>query len=686
MIDDIFSKDGYLSRKLKGYQPREGQIAMARAVQGEHRSQILEAGTGIGKTFAYLAPIIQNGMKAVVSTGTRALQNQLFEHDIPFLSEVLGRQVTSAMLKGRSNYLCLRNTAKPEESASVLFPREISDWKKVLAFANRPPENWNGDIGAIRDVPESSPALKAAVSTSETCPKSACKYYDQCFLYKARSRVHRADIVIVNHHLFLSDLQLRRKGKLDTEIIPSCDIMVFDEAHLLPNAAVSCFGETVSLGGMTRMLKGFDEDLARLGAPPDVTALFGQWKAAKDLLIEHSLNFRLKMPARDVLDNAEWFEAAIDLAVAIERARGSAARYAESLPEESRERMSAVAASAEKEKDTLIRWMELAKGEAGYEKQNEDLGDEEDGPDRGMSWACWLEKGDRPQSLTLRAAPLSCSEIFQKTWKEKESRVVMTSATLSVDGNFDVFQSEVGMDDDGVFAKSWESPFDFKNRAMLYLPQGMPEPNDSEHTESAVKAFVPLARANGGRAFMLFSSKKALKEGAQLLRDILGKEEYTVIEQGDESPGSLLEQFRKTERAVLAGTRTFWQGVDVKGDALSLVAVDKIPFGSPGDPLFQARREWIEKNGGKAFFEYQLPEAIILMKQVAGRLMRDSGDWGVFMVCDPRLSPGIYKANYRNKILDSLPPMRHSSDEKAACEFLEKMRASEGKPATGDRS
>ncbi len=719
----IFAEDGPLARAIEGYRPRAGQIAMARAVEERRGRQVLEAGTGIGKTFAYLAPILQNGMSAVISTGTRALQDQLFLRDIPFLVKTLQTPARVAMLKGRGNYLCLRNLANPEQSR--LFKGESDDWARVLEFAKNTEE---GDIRGAADIPASSPVWEAAVSTRETCPAQGCEHYEKCFLYRARARARAADIVIVNHYLFLADMRLREEDI--AELLPARDIAVFDEAHLLPSLAPRYFGESVSDSDLFRITAEIERRAARTALPPGFTALAKQWRAAAGALLELSEHFAPSVPAADALANAEWTNAARRLQTTADELRDAAIDRAGKGDAESREWFAATAARVAAAAQKLQRWLLLAEGgetetdsdsesqntsgisapaksklgrksknksgaaselesesetqskteaesesKPQTESQNESGGEIEngaeseteiaDGDGQTIPSACWVEKTPRG-GLSLHAAPVSGREMFRRAWENAEN-VVMTSATLTISGAFDNFLEETGMD--GARAESWASPFDYAGRAMLYLPPELPSPNSEGYTAAVIGALCPLIRANAGRAFVLFSSRRALREGAELLAETLDGD-CQVLAQGEAPNDALLAKFRKTPRAVLAGSLSFWQGVDVKGGALSLVAADKIPFTPPADPLLAARDTWRKKRGENAFMQNQIPPAAILMKQVAGRLMRDFGDWGVFAACDPRL----LSRSYGKIILNSLPPMRRAESEKAACDFLRAMR------------
>ena len=667
---ELFGEDGPLARTIRGYRPRPGQIAMARAVADIRGRQTLEAGTGIGKTFAYLAPILQNGMSAVISTGTRALQDQLFHRDIPFLIKALNRPARATMLKGRSNYVCRRNVAAP--SSPQLLKDERGDWARIVDFASRDEE---GDIAAAADVAADSPAWGAAVSTRDSCPAQQCDFYENCFLYRARARARQADIIVVNHHLFLADMRLREESV--AELLPNRDIVVFDEAHLLPSLAPSYFGESVAAADIRRMLSDIARESSRRELPPSLPAAAKKLQAILGMFLECSepLLMRNKnasnIPAQDAMKNGEWKSAAMQLQSTVAQLRSVVVSAAENAPADQSMILSSLASRAAAVEKKMQAWLEAAKNEIGESQSSQDSNNGGEGDDNNgeeIPSVCWLQGDKRSGGLSLHIAPVSGREIFRRAWDNCKN-IVMTSATLTVSGDFGNFARETGMDDANM--QSWPSPFDYGRRAMLYLPCNIPDPkiaSDSDYTEKVIRAALPLLRANGGRAFVLFSSLRAMDEGAaMLLREL---KNCRILKQGDMPNDALLKEFRGADNAVLAGSLSFWQGVDMRGGALSLVVADKIPFSPPTDPLLKARDAWRKKRGENAFMENQLPAAAILMKQVAGRLMRDYGDWGVFMACDPRLS----SRGYGKAILNSLPPMQAETDEKAACDFLIRMR------------
>lgn len=641
MMDNIFANDGILARAMPGYRPRQGQVEMARAVEraaADGGCYVFEAGTGIGKTFAYLAPIIQNGLSAVISTGTRALQDQLFLGDIPLLEKAFGRKVRATLLKGRANYVCKRNIAAG--GGGMLGGGEDNDWAKITAFAAK---SKDGDIRSAGSIAADSPALVAAVSTRENCPVQKCDYYGGCFLYAARARAREADIVIVNHHLFLADMRLKEEGI--AEILPARDVLLFDEAHLLPQLATQYLGDGASVLQLLRLIKQSNNSSS---------AALALAKAAESYMRELSSLGSIKLPRGVVMANANIAKTGDALAKAAEL-------FADELIHNAAD--DEVAANCG---ESALRWARQMQEWLKDDNESGGGGEEKgEGEGEELPRVRWLEKSVK--NAIMHSAPLSGRSAFSRQWGNCNC-VIFTSATLSVSGKFDDFAHSAGLDS-AQSASAWQSPYDYANRAMLYLPPGLPPPNDGGYTKAAAESALPLIKANKGRAFVLFSSWRALQTGADVLRDKLPPE-YLILQQGEESNDILLARFKSSDNAVLAGTLSFWQGVDVKGESLSLVVVDKIPFAPPDDPVLAARDQWRRSRGEDPFRKNQLPAAVTLMKQVAGRLLRDFADYGVFMACDPRLTT----RGYGKVILRSLPPMPQTQSAADAAAFLRRMR------------
>jgi ATP-dependent DNA helicase DinG len=634
----IFSTDGPLARAIRDFRSRPFQIEMAEAVAhaiAENGVLVAEAGTGTGKTFAYLVPALLSGGKVIISTGTKTLQDQLFDRDIPVVREALRVPVSVALLKGRANYVCHHHLERALNDARLPSREDALHLQEIRRFAAG---SASGDRADCAAVPENAVAWSFATSTRENCLGSQCPRFDDCFVMKARADALAADVVVVNHHLFFADLALRDVGV--AELLPSCNTVIFDEAHQLPDTASLFFGETVSTSQLTDLAR--DTRLEAAAAARDYAPLPAAAqaldRAARDLRLVFSEETG-KLPARALAGQGEFGAA---LAATLARLDDLAA---------------ALAGQAERS-EGLARCRERALGLA------ERLERWRSGVDEAR--VKWLELF--AQSLHLNSTPLSIAEIFRNQVESQARAWVFTSATLSVNRDFSHYCGEMGLA--GARTASWESPFDFANQALLYIPAGLPDPNTPEHTEAVVAAALPVIAAAGGGAFLLFTSLRAMRRAHALVErafDELGAP-YPLLVQGEGSRSEMLVRFRRLGNAVLVGSHSFWHGVDVRGTALSLVVIDKLPFSPPDDPVLAARIEQLNREGRSAFFEFQLPEAVITLKQGAGRLIRDENDRGVLMICDPRL----LSRGYSRRILQSLPPMRVTRDAAEAVEFFVK--------------
>ena len=645
-IAAVFAEDGPLARAVAGYRPRAGQIEMAQAVARAAQGGLhaLEAGTGVGKTFAYLAPVFQYGISAVVSTGTRALQDQLIRRDIPALAEALARPVRAVALKGRANYVCKKRVA--EGGGELVSAKQ---WERVSLFAAK---TETGDIRDEPGVPPNSPAWSAAVSTRETCPANKCEHYNECFLYRARAAARRADIVVVNHHLFLADMRLRDEGV--AEILPERDLIVFDEAHLLPELGAEYFGARVATAQVIRLTRDAEREAGKIADGRALVSAARELRARAAAVPDAAGEGEARAHRERAMERGELASALVELREALDVFHNSLfdrVGDGEVIPK--------MAVRAAEFKKALGEWVSPPEEvEALPDESGEDEAVVE--PER-TPHVRWLER--EGSGVVFHSAPITARAHFRRQWESARAAVVCVSATLSVDGGFEDFASATGMED--AETGLWASPFDFEGRSVLFLPREMPEPNRPEHSEAVARAALPLIRAGRGRAFVLFSSLRAMRKGTEVLRGELG-EEFELFAQGEAPNDELLRRFRRARAGVLTGSMSFWQGVDVKGEALSLVVVDKIPFMPPDDPLVAARDAWRKRRGESAFMKEQLPRAVMLMKQVAGRLIRDYDDRGVFVVCDPRLRT----KGYGRIILSSLPPMRRCEDAEEAARFL----------------
>ena len=608
--------------------------AVAAAIAG-NSVLVAEAGTGTGKTFAYLVPALLSGGKVIISTGTKTLQDQLFGRDIQVVRKALKVPVTVAVLKGRANYVCHYYVERAQNEGR--FPTR-DDARYLPIIANFAKNSATGDKSDLPAVPENAAIWSYVTSTRENCLGSDCAHYSKCFVMEARKQALAADVVVVNHHLFFADVVLRDEGV--SELLPASNTIIFDEAHQLPETASLFFGQTVSTSQLIELARDTRIEAASSAkdfAPlPEATQALD--KATRDLrLVFKEDNGRFPFQA---LARNRAFEPA--LAVLCEKLDAlvamleTQAERGEGL-EKCWQRAQSLAAS-------VRRWCD------------------HDDPE----FVRWLELFNH--ALHLNATPLSIAEVFQAQINDHARSWIFTSATLSVGGDFSHYNAQMGLAD--ASAQSWESPFDYSTHALLYVPKGMPEPNTPDYTQAVVAAALPAIEASGGRAFMLFTSLRAMREGYELLKDAFfrRKLEFPLMMQGEGSRTELLERFRRIGNAVLVGSQSFWEGVDVRGDALSLVVIDKLPFAPPDDPLLAARIERINRDGRNAFVEYQLPQAVITLKQGAGRLIRDESDRGVLMICDPRL----FSKGYGKRILRSLPTMKGTRDVEDVIAFFQR--------------
>jgi ATP-dependent DNA helicase DinG len=632
-IGDAFDADGILQRSLEGFRPREGQRHMAEAVAGAMESGgilLVEAGTGTGKTYAYLAPVLDGGLKVVISTGTKTLQDQLFRRDLPAICGALGRPVHVALLKGRGNYLCRHRLALALEEG----PGSMQETRRLAKIQAWAAVTTSGEIAEVPGIPEDAPTWGRVTSNADNCLGQECPELQRCHVVRARREAMKAEVVVVNHHLLLADLALKEEGF--GELLPGVDAVVVDEAHQLPEIAARFFGVSVGTRQALGLVADARAEALKAGAWQDEfeTVVNGLERAAREAaaaLAGVGAGGRLSWPelppdtddalagletaARALADGCEALGGATPGLDAVERrARTLAARTG------------------------MIR----AGGE-GFELR-------------------WAETGRR--SASFHAAPVNAGRALAAHITSRSCAWVFTSATLAVGEDFGAFMDRLGLDEAETLRL--DSPFDFRARTRLYVPKGLPQPSDPEYTKRVVEVALPLLEASGGRAFLLFTSHRALQLAARLLRPRAEELGFPVLVQGDEPRARLLASFRRLGNAVLLGTQSFWEGVDVKGPALSVVLIDKLPFAAPDDPLLKARLDAAREAGREPFRDVQLPQAVLSLKQGIGRLIRDTDDAGLAVVCDPRL----LGKGYGRVFLASLPPMPVVREEDEAVEFL----------------
>jgi ATP-dependent DNA helicase DinG len=632
-FNDVFSPEGPLARALPGYTHRPEQAAMAKAVGlalARLEPLIVEAGTGTGKTFAYLIPALLSGRSVIISTGTRTLQDQLFRRDVPMLAKALGLPAKIALLKGRANYLCRHRLELATQQGSLLGDER--GVLRVLARVSR----WaattkSGDLSELTDLPEQSSLWPNITSTRENCLGQECPQFSRCHVFEARRNAQAADIVVVNHHLLLADLALKDEGFGD--LLPGAQAVILDEAHQVPDTAAQFFGQTWSVRQVQILLRDITAEMTVAGvrAPEIAVAVIDVDNRLEELrrALPHDPKRHEWASLPDAfLDVLPELETAIsDIATQMEGLGAGAgtancARRAATLA-------NSLAALGELSDDTGLRWVDAS-----------------------------------PNGLLLQYTPFEIAERLREYVESRPCAWVFTSATLAIGEDFSHFAARIGLPEARTLCIG--SPFDYRDQARIFLPPKMPEPQSPAFAAKFIDACAPLLEASGGRAFLLYTSYRALAEGVRALQERFPNPPFPVLVQGEAPREALLNRFRELGNAVLLATGSFWEGVDVKGDGLCIVAIDKLPFASPDDPLLKARLEGIRRRGGNPFSEYQLPQAVLALKQGVGRLIRDMDDFGIIVLGDPRLRTKAYGRVF----LDALPPSPVISDGAVGAQFL----------------
>ncbi|MDR5779585.1 ATP-dependent DNA helicase [Caballeronia sp. LZ065] len=706
-LDAIFAAQGLLARAIDGYRPRASQIEMARsvasameasgrampepamfeaqrrparklgpsdkphdpaappvedlgiataktAIDGGENTLIVEAGTGTGKTYAYLVPAMLWGGKVIVSTGTKHLQDQLFQRDIPTVRDALAVPVSVAMLKGRANYLCHYYLERTADNGRLPTRQDTSHLQEIVRFAKI---TRTGDKAELASVPENSPVWPMVTSTRDNCLGQDCPHYKECFVMQARKEAQQADIVVVNHHLFFADVMLRDTGM--AELLPMANTIIFDEAHQLPETATLFFGDTLSTTQLLELARDtVAEGLSHARDATDWTKLGAALeRATRDLRLvfkEDSVRLSLGQlpdghPLFEALDTLETHLAALAAALS------SHAERAESLQ--------ALVRRARELQDLLAGWTtpptsleravvadEQTAAEAAKEEPNE--------------MVRWIEVFSH--TVQLHETPLSVAPIFAKQRAGVPRAWIFTSATLSVRGDFTHYAAQMGLNSRR--SMTLPSPFDYPSQGLLYVPRNLPQPSSPQFTDAVFDAALPVIEAAGGGAFVLCTTLRAVDRIATRLREVIERRGWDnpLLVQGDASRTELLDRFRAYGNAILVGSQSFWEGVDVRGDALSLVVIDKLPFAPPDDPVLAARLDALSKKGLSPFAVHQLPQAVITLKQGAGRLIRAETDRGVLMICDTRL----VEKPYGRRIWQSLPPFKRTRELDVVREFF----------------
>lgn len=633
---DYFSESGQLAQRIEGFKFRPQQLDMAlnveRTIQ-DAGTLVVEAGTGVGKTFAYLVPAMLSGLKVIVSTGTRHLQDQLYYTDLPVLQNALSVSIKSAILKGRSNYLCKYRYQR--------FEYELSDYPK-LAKAYQEIKDWSGltksgDVAEVNEVSEQSGIWPHVTSTRDNCLGSECPDYSKCYVLKARKQAQEADLVVINHHLLGADLVLKEEGF--GELLPTVDVFVLDEAHQFADVLPNFFGQGIG----SRQLQELIADISKESLQTNFSKGFSKHYYA-------------------VLDDIEKLVTAL-----AKRVREPRSLWPEVLSDKNvTTAFKSLNSALLLLEDKLVSYAGDTPGLAQcYKRLNHINGILDDFLNSSSKSVQWVEVGRR--RFRLGSVPLNAAVPFQRATQEFHCSWIYTSATLSARQSFDHFTDQLGLQD--AECVMCDSPFDYKNQARLYLPALNRQPNEENYTDEVIAHALPLLRASRGNAFVLFTSHKALNRAATLMKN----EGFNILVQGDTAKRELLKQFQSTENCVLLGTQSFWEGVDVKGQRLRLVIIDKLPFMSPGDPLVQARSRLIQETGENPFMVYQIPQAILNLKQGVGRLIRGENDSGVVAIMDPRVKTKAYGKSF----IKSLPPMTICDDASTVINFLEDIHDNE---------
>ncbi len=624
------SDGGQLARAIDGFRPRPQQVRMAEAVSScieDHGCLIAEAGTGTGKTYAYLVPALLSGRRTIISTGTRALQDQLYHRDLPRVREALGIGCKTALLKGRSNYLCWYRLERARGEGRFGSREQVAQLAQVHAWAGR---TSRGDVAELDSIPEDSPLWPQVTSTAENCLGSECPFWEECFVVRARAAAQAADVVVVNHHLLFADMALKQEGF--GEILPGAQAFVLDEAHQLPELASQFFSVTVS----HRQL----QDLARdaLAECAEVTGALAELQTPVRALEQCLREMRL---ALDPLPSRAAFDRLLehaDAETALRALQDGVTELARVLASQA-ERSPGFKACAERADDLIEKLRELDQDLPGQVR--------------------WYETTAR--GFALSQTPLDVAAPLRGYREKSGAAWVFTSATLAVGGRFQHFAIQLGLGEPDTLLEP--SPFDYPEQALAYLPKGLPEPSAPHFGDALLAAVEPVLQASNGRAFLLFTSHRALREAAEKLHDRLP---FPLFVQGTMPRTALLDAFRASGNGVLLGAASFWEGVDVAGDALTVVVIDKLPFAAPDDPVLEARLEALRRRGGNPFRDWQLPSAVIALKQGAGRLIRTHSDRGVLLLGDLRLVTKPYGRIF----IDSLPPFARTRELQQVVDFL----------------
>ena len=629
----LLDAGGPFESVLPGFAPRQEQLQLAAAIEKTITTGgtlVAEAGTGIGKTLAYLVPVLKGSERTIISTGTKTLQDQLYFRDLPLVKKVLGSTLKTALLKGRANYLCLYRMEQARKDGRLPSRESITELEAIRQWA---PASLDGDLSVSSVIAEDSELWSMVTSTADNCLGSDCPDFEACFVARARREAQDADVLVVNHHLLFADMAIKHSGF--GEVLPGASVFIVDEAHQAPETASQFFSSSLS----TRQISDLCRDVLAEAAETSggMAAVRDEVAHCRQVIKEFQLACHDNLEDRGTWDDMLSRSGVVDALQSLDLAVSGLKPVVEPLQ------------GASRGMDACVQ--RLAEIQAHFDHLDKPVPDTE---------VRWFER--RGQGVSIHTTPLDISSLFSSFCEQIDAAWVFTSATLSVNGGFDHFVRQLGLQDAETL--NLDSPFDYSNNALLWLPGDLPEPRERSFVPELLKQVLPVLKASKGRAFMLFTSHRALRQAAELLTGMI---DHPLFVQGEMPRSMLLEAFRESGEGILLGSASFWGGVDVMGEALSLVIIDKLPFAPPNDPVMVARSNQLRQHGGNPFMELFLPQAVIALKQGAGRLIRDVNDRGVLVICDRRLTT----KGYGSVFLESLPPMQQTPERDRVVEFFE---------------
>ncbi len=628
----LLNAGGPFEAVLPGFAPRLEQLQLATAIEhaiSSGSTLVAEAGTGIGKTLAYLVPVLESRERTIISTGTKTLQDQLYFRDLPMVKKALGSTLKTALLKGRANYLCLYRLEQARTEGRLPSMSSVSELEDIRQWA---PASVDGDLSISSVIAEDSELWPLVTSTAENCLGSDCPQFEACFVARARQEAQSADVVVVNHHLLFADMAIKQSGF--GEVLPGASVFIVDEAHQAPETASQFFSTSLSSRQISDLCRDILAEAAETSGA--LATVRGEVAHCRQTLKE----FQAACADR-LEDRGTWQEMLEQTAT--------------------RDALQTLDAAVAALKPVIDPLNGSSRGMDGCIQRFAEIQAHFDHLDRPVpvTEVRWFER--RGRGVAIHTTPLDISNIFASFCEQLDAAWVFTSATLSVNGKFDHFAQQLGLQDADTLVL--DSPFDYPNHALMWLPEGLPEPRERTFVADLLDQVRPVLEASQGRAFMLFTSHRSLREAAELLA---ASSDHQLFVQGEMPRSMLLEAFRKSGNGILLGSASFWGGVDVMGDALSLVIIDKLPFAPPNDPVMVARSNELRQHGGNPFMELFLPQAVIALKQGAGRLIRDVNDRGVLVICDRRLR----SKGYGSVFLDSLPPMQQTANRDRVVDFF----------------